>query len=302
MTELLTYTNGRGESVEFSPASRYHANMKDVSGLSDVSTENYTISSMGQDGDTFIGNRINSREIEIVGHIKSRDKAETQSLRRWLNHVLNPQAGGLLAYDLNGYRRVISCRVDSAPLFNRRSPIYEQFTVNFLCPHPFWREEHETATDVAAWIGGMEFPIRGPDDQPDGLELFEDESWEIGYRMPSMIANVANLGDVRAGMRVEFRALGDLANPSLLNVETGEFIQINMAMQPDDVLTVSTGYGEKGAALRRNGIESDAFRYVDVDSTYLQLEPGDNFLRYNAETGFDNLEITIYHSNYFLGV
>ena len=34
--EKLIYTNERGESIEFSPASSYHVNFKDVTGLSDV--------------------------------------------------------------------------------------------------------------------------------------------------------------------------------------------------------------------------------------------------------------------------
>ena len=64
--EILTYTNERGESVSFSHASIYHVNMNDVSGLSDVRNAIYSINSMGQDGDTYLGNRIESREIEIV--------------------------------------------------------------------------------------------------------------------------------------------------------------------------------------------------------------------------------------------
>ena len=66
--EKLIYTNERGESITFSHASIFHTN--EVSGLSDVRNEIYSINSMGQDGDTYLGNRIQSREIEIVGSIK----------------------------------------------------------------------------------------------------------------------------------------------------------------------------------------------------------------------------------------
>ena len=53
--EKLTYTNERGESIVFSPASSYHVNFKDVSGLSDVQNAIYSTNSMGQDGDTYLG-------------------------------------------------------------------------------------------------------------------------------------------------------------------------------------------------------------------------------------------------------
>ena len=54
--EKLIYTNERGESITFSHASIFHTN--EVSGLSDVRNEIYSINSMGQDGDTYLGDRI----------------------------------------------------------------------------------------------------------------------------------------------------------------------------------------------------------------------------------------------------
>ena len=83
--EKLIYTNERGESIEFSPASSYHVNFKDVTGLSDVRNAIYSTNSMGQDGDTYLGYRIESRDIDIVGYIKERDKQAAQNLRRKLN-------------------------------------------------------------------------------------------------------------------------------------------------------------------------------------------------------------------------
>lgn len=56
--EKLIYTNERGESIEFSPASSYHVNFKDVTGLSDVRNAIYSTNSMGQDGDTYLGYRM----------------------------------------------------------------------------------------------------------------------------------------------------------------------------------------------------------------------------------------------------
>lgn len=299
--ETLTFVNERGESVSFSPASLYHVNFKDVSGLSDIRNAIYSINSMGQDGDTYLGNRIESRDIEIVGAIKARDKETTQRLRRNLNHILNPQYNATLVYEYGDFKRVIGCKVDNAPVFVRK-PIFETFTIQLLCLNPFWREETETREDIAAWIGSFEFPILAEDDQPGGLELPIEGTWEIGYRQPSLIVNVINAGDVKAGIRIDFRALGVLVNPSLLNVNTGEFIKLNINMVAGDVLSVSTGYGEKAVTLRRNGVETDAFRYLDVDSSYLQLAVGDNIFRYAADVNMESLEVSIYHNNFYLGV
>lgn len=291
--EKLIFANEQGESIEFSTASLYHVNFKDVTGLADVRNTIYSTNSMGQAGDTYLGCRIESRDIEIVGHIKERDKQAAQNLRRRLNRVLNPQYGATLTYVFGEFKRVIGCRIDGAPIFARK-PIFEQFTINLCCLNPFWREEAETREDIATWIGGFEFPI------PDGLELYD--GWEIGYRQPSLIVNVCNSGDVKSGIRAEFRALGRVTNPLLLNVDTQEFIKLNIALEAGDVLTVSTGYGEKEVKLKRGGVTTDAFRYLDVDSSYLQLAVGDNLFRYSADANEENLEVSIYHNNLYLGV
>jgi phage-related protein len=294
LRESLTYTNERGESIVFSPASLYHVNMKDVIGLSDVNNAIYSANSMGQDGDTYLGNRIESREIEIVGAIRERDRETVQTLRRRMNRILNPQYEATLTYELGSFKRVIGCKIDNAPIFKRKAAIFETFTVQLICLNPFWREEAETREDVAAWIGGFEFPV------PDGLELFD--GWEIGYRQPSLIVNIYNGGDVKSGIRIEFRALGACTNSQLLNVNTQEFIKMNLALEVGDVVTVSTGYGEKAVTLKTGGIEKDAFPYLDPDSSYMQLSAGDNLFRYSADTNTENLEVSIYHNNLYLGV
>lgn len=288
--ERLIYTNERGESVEFSHASIFHTN--EVSGLNDIRNAIYSFNSMGQDGDTYLGNRIESREIEIVGNVNIRGKDNVILRRRQLSHVLNPQLNATLKYQYGDFVRVIDCKVDNAPVFHKEN-IFLGFTVQLLCLDPFWREESESRDDIASWIGSFEFEIEIP--IATGVEL--------GYREPSLIVNVYNSGDVKTGMRVDFRATGTVTNPKILNVDTGEFIKFNnLTLLAGDVLTVSTYYGKKQINLKRNGLTSDAFRYLDVDSTYIQLALGDNLFRYEAEDNAEGLEVSIYHNNKYLGV
>ena len=288
--EKLIYTNERGESVEFSHASTYHTN--EVNGLNDIRNAIYSYNSMGQDGDTYLGNRIESREIEIVGNIKERSKDTIIQRRRWLSHVLNPQLKATLTYQYGDFIRVIDCRVDNAPIF-KKNTIFQGFTIQLLCLDPFWMDQTESREDIATWIGNIEF---------DGLEIPE-AGLELGYREPSLIVNVYNGGDVKTGMRIVFRAIGSVTNPELLNVDTGEFIKFNnLTLLSGDVLTVSTYYGKKEITITSNGVVSDGFRYLDVDSTYIQLALGDNLFRYDAESNQENLEVSIYHNNKYLGV
>ena len=116
------------------------------------------------------------------------------------------------------------------------------------------------------------------------------------------IVDCYNEGDVSTGMRIRFTALGTVSNPILLNVDTEEFIQINATMKTGDVIEINTKYGSKGAKLIRDGVETDYFRYIDVDSTFMQLAIGDNMFRYDAASGVNSLEVSIFYSKEFLGV
>ena len=56
--EKLIYTNEIGESLELSTDSIYHCNVsKDVSGVSGVQSIIYSTNSMGQHGDSYVGQR-----------------------------------------------------------------------------------------------------------------------------------------------------------------------------------------------------------------------------------------------------
>ena len=52
-----------GESITFSHASIFHTN--EVSGLSDVRNEIYSINSMGQDGDTYLATAFNPAKLRL---------------------------------------------------------------------------------------------------------------------------------------------------------------------------------------------------------------------------------------------
>ena len=290
--EKLTYINSRGETLEFSITSVFYCNVsKDVTGLDGIDNTIYKTNSMGQHGDTYIGQRYEPRDITIGGSINSRDKDQVLELRRKAEKVLNAELDAKLVYTYKDFVRVIDCKVDGAPRF-KRGNVFMTYSIPLTCCNPFWREEAEAKKDIASWVSDWEFDFEIP-----------QEGIQMGYREPSIIVNVYNEGDVKSGMRVEFRAVGTVVNPILLNVNTQEYIKlIDTEMEAGDVITINTEYGSKGVTLTRGGEAADYFRHIDVDSTFMQLDIGDNVYRYDAESGITNLEVSIYYNNKYLGV
>lgn len=217
--EKLTYINSRGERLELGVDSVYHCNIsKDVEGISGVTSVIYSTNSMGQHGDTYVGQRIEARDIDVVGHINTRDKAQALELRRRMLKIFNPELSATLVYEYGGFKRVIDCRAYGEPKILKKEVLYE-FDLQIECLNPFWREEEETKEDIASWVAAWHFPCV--------IEKDSTKSMIYGYRAESVIVDCYNEGDVSTGMRIRFTALGTVSNPILLNVDTEEFIQIN---------------------------------------------------------------------------
>ena len=293
-TEVLTYINSRGETIVFGINSKYHVNVsKDVQGLSDLNDTIYSTNSMGQHGDTYAGVRIEPRVIDIDGKINDDNKDNQLRLRRDALKILNPELDGTLYYTYGDFIRKIGAKVSGSPTFDRKN-LSQEFTVSFKCLDPFWQDENETREDIASWLGDWEFPC--------DIEQDDAEDMIFGHREESLIVDVYNAGHIKAGMRITFRALGELTNPMLFNVDTREFIKVNITMVAGDEIEIDTSYGNKSITLKRNGVETNIYRYMDVDSTFIQLDIGDNIFRYDADTGLDNLEASVSFAQKYLGV
>lgn len=153
-------------------------------------------------------------------------------------------------------------------------------------------EEGNIATDWESAIEDILF-------QEFVTEFGEGIGQEWGYRELKQIVEVDNVGDVECPLRVVFRANGDVEKPYIQNVETYELIRINRTLKSGDILEITTGYGNKNVYL--NG--KKAHQYLDfLNSSWLQLKPGINLIKYGAEKGLNNLDCTVFYTPLYLGV
>lgn len=103
-------------------------------------------------------------------------------------------------------------------------------------------------------------------------------------------------------MTVQFIATGTVTNPSLFEVRSQEGFKIRCQMHAGDVLTVTTGFKNKRIMLKSDGVEKGANNMWVFGSTWLQVEPGSNVFRYDAESGVDNLDVVMSSTPVFWGV
>ena len=285
--ERFIFENEKGQQIEFSVCSPFF--LQNIDGISGLKNTVYQNKGMGQDGSTYTGSTLESRNIVIQGAIL----ANKELNRAKLLSVINPKLKSKLIYDDGNIKKYVECVVEIAPTITKdHSPKYQ---ISLLCPNPYWADYVKHKANVAFWKSDFHFPLVIPIGK--GITM--------GHREPNLIVNIANNGQAKTGMVIEFYARGTLKNPSLFNVNTRDFIKINKSMVAGEKIVINTNYGKKKITQNINGVKADILNYLDIvggGDTFLQLDIGDNLFRYDADENLNNLEVSIYFSPQYLGV
>ncbi len=240
---------------------------------------------------------MDSREITIKGQLRTNDFRSQNEQIRQLNRILDPHYSGTLTYILDETRRKIICRASSAPVWAKsaKRPV---FTITLFCPNPYWSDTSTTLTQFAGGSAALHFP----------LPAFSatDERW----LWPILLGKIATLGvscvqndsDTECGLIWESAASGEVVNPSLVNVDTGEYMKLALVMQAGDILRVTTAYGNKRVRLLRDGVDTNAYKCVALGSTFFPIHKGANNLSLRVESGSNYLDCQIGFDGQYLGV
>ncbi len=281
---ILTYTPATSESVTLRPSAPFFLGKAD--GLATIRQNVNTFGAPEQDGAFYISSTLDMRNITLEGNLIANGGEDILALRRRLLRIFTPKQRGTLTYG----DRQISCYVEEAGFAQGSSHRVPAFFISLLCPSPYFEAVNAIRTELAAWIDSFSFPLEIPE---SGIEL--------GYRQPSQIITIENDGDAACGCEIIFHALGTVTNPSLLNVNTGEFVRLLTDMTAGQEIRVYTHFAGKRVEIRDGSGSSNAFALIDTGTTFLQLAPGKNVMKYDAAANLDLLEVTVVYRSLFLG-
>ena len=282
---IITYINASGESITLRQRRPYFLQRAD--GTGNIRQEITTFKAPDQDGAFFISGSLDMRNILLEGTIVGDTVDQTHEARKRLLRVFTPKLKGTLIY--RGAQ--IPCIVEEAGFIATESPRVPAFFISLLCPSPFFEALDELRVELASWVNMFSFALEIP-----------DGGFEFGLRQPSQIITVENPGDVPCGCTISFIALGTLTNPELMNVDTGEVFRLLKTMAAGEELRIYTHFAGKRVARIVGGAETNAFSFMDTASTFFQLAPGKNTLRYDAATNMELLEVSVFYRPQYLGV
>ena len=114
--------------------------------------------------------------------------------------------------------------------------------------------------------------------------------------------NIFNEGDVSCGMIIELQATGTVVKPVIYDATNRTKFLLNTTMNNGDLIRINTNKGQKSVMRERNSIITNMINSVDEESTWLQLNPGETVFAYDAESGVEQLMISVFHNNLYGGV
>lgn len=284
---------------------------REILTLDMVSTQDYILSSVdwgtiesthhsykyvNQIGVHVTGTSLETRNVEIFGWVIASNEAQMTQRKQLLNRFFNPQQAVDLFYQIYALRFLPNSSVKYSATVQENNEVICKFKIDGFCPDPLFSEKTENKIAAANTVGKFHFPlIMSKNPSPPGGVIF-------GLRQPSLIVAIENKGAVPVGMKIVFKATASLSGPRLINVETQKYFKINKDMVAGETIEINTSIGSKKVVGILNGVESNYFKYCDLDNEWLRLEVGDNLFRYDADANGGNLEVYIYYSNKYLEV
>lgn len=256
----------------------------DYEGLESTDYELEVLENINHIGGKMKKKKILPRPISIEFDYLENDEKKSQ-MRQTLIRFFSPFRSGNLTIDYMGTERTIQYEVSGFKISSKN--IYEGLSclLELSCMDPMFQDVIENGEQISTWVGGWKWKFKLP------------------FRMKQRgkpQKNIINEGDVETPVEIEFH--GPAVNPKIINHSTGEFIRIKKEITSDEVLYINTAFGKKRVEIVRNGTRGDAFDYIDLDSRFFSLRPGDNVIEYQSENGLTPQSVQIYYYNRYLGV
>lgn len=294
MINKIEYENERGLSIELNRDGPLF--LSSVEGFDGLSADVVSFKSAYQDGISIHKTILKDRVLTLNCYLLVETEEQRHILKRKLYNAFNPKIKGHMKIytDANQLRGASNLRVIQAPLFDDNYETLNtlvSFQIQLAMPLPYFEDINENRVDFGNDIGNFFFDLE-----------IEEEGKELSIKNNSIVTNIANMGDAESPIKVVFRAKTEIKNPSIFNVYTKEFIKINKTMQEGEEITVTTHKGNKRVESYLNGVTTNIFNDLDLMSTFIWLDVGDNVIRYDSETMIEQLEVYIFYTNYYLGV
>lgn len=276
-----------------------------VTGLESSELELSTSDNALVDGASVDGKKIKPRPIHIEASFKS-NKNNPENRARVIQ-FFNPKYTGRALIINMGVSRNIEYELEGWTFGTAQNMDNKlRILVDLICPDPYMLNVDNFGKNMANISPLFAFPWRvlatratGKLDYPPKARGLMLGGMTMGYRTLHKEAVLSNDGDVPTGVQIQFIATrGSVTNPKITNTGTGQFMGVKVVMQQGDILLIDTN--DRHQVITLNGV--NCYQRIDRQSEPFQLAVGDNYLEYDADGNYTNLDVNLFYTPKYLGV
>ncbi|MCT4660305.1 MAG: phage tail family protein [Tissierellales bacterium] len=280
----VTYINKNGDKLEF--GNRAPFVFKSIEGLEFNSIVRMT-KAPKQIGKSFDDLSIDERLVTISFALISEDESGCYSMREKLLKVTNPLIGpGKLVISteyMDADLEVITEKISIPDLETLSGNILDGM-FHLVAPNPLFLKQYEESSELSFLMGGM--------------KMFK---LPTGFSLRGKKRKILNNGQISTPVKIAFHGPG--TKPRVNNLTTGEFIEINSALEDGDILFIDTTDMNKSVRIKRsNGSEENAFGQINLDSTFWKLVQGENILSYESRNDSQKTKVEIKFKERLIGL
>jgi phage-related protein len=247
-----------------------------ITGLNPPGATISTSTVAGFDGERYNSSRLNKRNVVITVVINENVAKNLDEF----NKLLLPKRYLKISYATKEKNVYIEGYIESFEYDHFSNKVKCQISV--VCPKPYWRAQDVEMAKMSPVVDLFEFPFSIP-----------AEGIAFGEYVGSMSEYFTNPGNVETGVLIDIEATKKVKNPLIVNATTGQQMKLLIVIDEGDHITINTERGNKSIILERNGEKTNVLNTLDDTSEWLRLAPGSNRINYNADSGADNMLITI---------
>ena len=277
LSKIFKYVNENGESITFTYDAGFLIN-KPV-GIDSLTVNLSQAVGINQVGATVESVNVQPRPVTISGKLVGEFQASNKD--RLLSVVRPDLKARLYAddYYLEVYPTV-------TPTIEPKVS-FAKFQFSLLADYPYWQKDE----NVKTVLSGLNYLFRFP------WNL--SRPYQFAELMETQFINVPNYGQLPVPLKVTFFARGEVLNPKITNVNTGEFLLVNKELHAGERVVVDITHDKTFVTSTSDG---DIRGALSLKSTLTRLGVGDNVLKPEAEQGGSQLEVNIEFATEIVGV
>lgn len=253
------------------------------------------------DGSTMDGKRIKNRHVHIEATL--RDDKHNDVNRQRIIGFFNPKYTGKMTVNYSGTKRNIAYEIEGWD-FAETDNVFDNLAivVDLTCADPYMKNIDNFGQNMADISPHIAFPWRVVKQKvivPDPYKGLTLPGQITGYRTLTKEVLLANDGHVPTGVQIRFIAeRGPVLNPKITHIGSGKFFRVRIRMEQGDVLIVDTD--ERHQVVELNSV--NVYQKIDRLSEPFELAVGNNYLEYDADENYTNLDVRLFYTPKYLGV